>query len=795
MYSRTAVATALAICLVSWQRLPEAQSRRVPVGIPSEAIARARAHGFVRVIAKVDVPYSTGATAGDARGPQRAALAAAQESVVGRLSRGHRARRFAYAPYIAVEADEADLRALAASGAVSEIRIDRLSAPVLAESLSLIGAVTAAAGDYRGTGWTIAVLDTGVDKTHPSLVPDVVSEACYSSTVPGLSQSVCPGGAESSVAPDSAMPCGLGGCGHGTHVAGIVTGVARNATVIAIQVFSAITSECDGEPAPCVRSFDSDVIAGLERVYELRNTHSIAAVNLSLGRDLFPGTCDGEPIKPLIDQLRAAGIATVVASGNDGSPAGLSAPACVSSAISVGSSTDGSSGVPADRVSSFSNSSPQLTLIAPGERITAPAPGGGSASLSGTSMAAPHVAGAWALMREINRAATVTEVTHALSSTGVGIFDARNGLTRPRIQIMAALSAMPPRCTFTVVPDRVSLPRGGGTINVTVQASASDCNWYVSNQLWWASSTTQNNHIQTGSRTVAVTVGVNHDSPRTGVIVVAGVAITIDQHGGKPGDINGDGLADLIWQHATTGSIAAWYVNGYNVTGAAPFSTDRVADLGWRIAGAGDINGDGPTDLVWQHDVSGRLAVWYLSGVQVISTAPLSIDRVTDTDWKIRAVGDTNGDGFADLIWQHRTNGGLAVWLMRAAQVVQTQYLSIDRMTDSNWHVVAAGDVDRDGRADLFWQHQTSGMLGLWLLDGARVVFTTRLSVESVPDTAWKLRGAGDANGDGRADLFWQHESSGAVGVWYMSGRFVLEQWRLSGSVVADPGWTIVGPG
>ena len=85
----------------------------------------------------------------------------------------------------------------------------------------------------------------------------------------------------------------------------------------------------------------------------------------------------------------------------------------------------------------FSNVAPFLSLFAPGESITSSVPGGGYESVSGTSMAAPHVAGAWALMRQAAPGASVTTILNALRSTGLPITDNgfwASGRTVPRVR-------------------------------------------------------------------------------------------------------------------------------------------------------------------------------------------------------------------------------------------------------------------------------------------------------------------------------------------------------------------------
>jgi hypothetical protein len=138
--------------------------------------------------------------------------------------------------------------------------------------------------------------------------------------------------------------------------------------------------------------------------------------------------------------LKDAGIATIAAAGNGGSTVGLSFPACISSVVSVAATSK------SDVVSSFTNAGSLVSLLAPGESIMSATPGESYAVMSGTSMAAPHVAGAWAALKQRKPSATVDEILSALRSTGLPITDSRAapGAAYPRIRVDAAANALSP---------------------------------------------------------------------------------------------------------------------------------------------------------------------------------------------------------------------------------------------------------------------------------------------------------------------------------------------------------------
>lgn len=462
------------------------QSRVFIERLIDELIGRARQQGTVRIIIGIRTPFQSEGNlkSVSAVGAQRAAITRSQDLILRRLTGYDPAsiKRFETIPFLAMEISVNGLERLRTDNDVVSIQEDIALAPLLTESTRIVGATNAWARGFSGAGQTIAILDTGVDKNHSFLAGKVVSEACYSTNIIGNNvMSLCPGGVTESTSSGSGLNCSpdISGCDHGTHVAGIAagrginySGVARDANLIAIQVFSRIDSPAGclpDDPAPCVRTYTSDYTKGLERVMILSSSFKIAAVNMSLGGGKFFSNCDSEHpiVTSAINNLRSVGIATIIASGNDEFTDALDSPACISSAISVGSTDDGSLNTVLDDVSPFSNSASFLNLLAPGQWITSSVPGGGFEAKRGTSMAAPHIAGAWAIIKSRLPSASIEQILSALTNTGIPILDSRNGITKPRIQVDTALDAIINSPTADLAINKSATPDTAGA-NSTV---------------------------------------------------------------------------------------------------------------------------------------------------------------------------------------------------------------------------------------------------------------------------------------------------------------------------------------
>jgi subtilisin family serine protease len=402
-----------------------------------EALARG---GTVRVIVALREPRS--GVADLAR--RLAEVEATQENVLAGLgpSDFRMSQRWDAISALAGDVSTSGLARLVADPDVLKIDVDVPIQAALAQSVPMIRADEAHNASITGRGVVVAVLDTGVEETHPDLSSSLVAEQCFCA-------SCCPNG--------SSEQSGAGAArdenGHGTNVTGIITGdgkvappgVAPDADIVAVRV---LDKNGGGNSTQLVSGFD----------YVLKSRPEVKVVNLSLGSaTLFSGTCDNSAsftaaFAQAINALKARGTITFASSLNNGSSSQIGVPACISSAVAVGAVYDSDAGTVsfgctdvttrADQVPCFSNSSSKVDLLAPGAPITAAGRGGGASTFLGTSQASPHAAAAAALLLQANPGLSPDRIKAALQGTGRPVTDGKNGLSFPRIDVKAALDSV-----------------------------------------------------------------------------------------------------------------------------------------------------------------------------------------------------------------------------------------------------------------------------------------------------------------------------------------------------------------
>ncbi len=428
---------------------------------------RAETKGSTRVIIELNVAFPSGQalrkSSESVRAQLRQQIKLSGERVLQRIRpvRNGRVKQYQHVPYLSMAVDAATLEQMQSDPDIKAVHEDTLSTASIGESTLLVGATTSCSNGFCGAGQTVAILDSGIESDHFFVSGRITHQACFSTIdEDGDASSLCPNDLEVQIGtdfdPNAAEACSFTGCDHGTHVAGIAagdgvpagesfSGVAPDSSIIAIQIFSRIDDSvaCDGD-TPCLSGYQSDLMAALEHVFDQRDNFNIAAVNMSFGGGEFTSICDVDedsildPVIILVDFLATVDIAVIASAGNDGYPDALGSPACLSNVISVGSSTK------SDTISSFSNSASMLDLLAPGEGINSSVFAGDFGIKDGTSMAAPHVVGAFAVIRSHLPDASISEILNALKSTGLPVLDERNGLIKPRIQIDAAINFLDP---------------------------------------------------------------------------------------------------------------------------------------------------------------------------------------------------------------------------------------------------------------------------------------------------------------------------------------------------------------
>jgi len=263
---------------------------------------------------------------------------------------------------------------------IDKIWLDRPLTATLADSTDQIGAPVAWQAGLDGKGSTVAVLDTGIDAEHPDLAGQIVASKDFTGSATGTGDVV----------------------GHGTHVASTVAGTGaasggkeRGVAPGADLLIGKVLGDNGG-------GYESQIIEGMQWAV----AHEADVVSMSLGSSSPTTTCD-DPIAQAVDELSASSRSLfVIAAGNIGASQNtVSSPGCASSALTVGAVDS------TDATAQFSSRGPvggthvlKPEIAAPGVRILAAAAGGRGVyayqSMSGTSMATPHVAGAAAIARE-----------------------------------------------------------------------------------------------------------------------------------------------------------------------------------------------------------------------------------------------------------------------------------------------------------------------------------------------------------------------------------------------------------
>ncbi len=125
------------------------------------------------------------------------------------------------------------------------------------------------------------------------------------------------------------------------------------------------------------------------------------------------------------------------------------------------------------------------------------------------------------------------------------------------------------------------------------------------------------------------------------------------------GDFNLDGMADILWYAPDEQKFAIWLMRGTRLLERGPEIPAPPGD-GWQPVATADFNGDGMTDLLWNNLQTGDITVWPVRGTRILEQGPV-LPGPGGSDWVAAAAGDTNGDGMADVLWQNLVTRGMQI--------------------------------------------------------------------------------------------------------------------------------------
>jgi subtilisin-like proprotein convertase family protein len=446
---------------------------------PETRAAYARGEQSFRVIVHVDAAPEAAAALSERGVPlPPARLAAVREAITQELGE-IRTRLgiddlrvtgvFELEPAYAAQVSRAGLEHLLTDPGVRFIEDDIAWHVHTAEGISLIHADQLHLQGVDGTGVAVAIIDTGIDASHPTLSGKVVYSLDTADEDGDASDCETHGTAVASIA---------AGRPYSWSSQSFAGGVAPGASILAYKA---------SKSSDCGTFYLSDVVQAIQDAITHRDQYNVVAINLSLGStdEHFPGICDSQRFsyaRAAEDAVRA-GIAVVASAGNEAKKVSLSSPACVSNAISVGSVYDTTRGstisycgdnpggdcapylctdtIRRKQVTCYSNSSRFLDLLAPAELVRGAKAGGTLEDFGGTSAAAPYVTGSIALLFAADPTMTPQRARLALELTGEPISDTANGIVTPLIDVAAAVAGTDLAVgepAPTPIPDATGLP-------------------------------------------------------------------------------------------------------------------------------------------------------------------------------------------------------------------------------------------------------------------------------------------------------------------------------------------------
>jgi hypothetical protein len=269
-------------------------------------------------------------------------------------------------------------------------------------------------------------------------------------------------------------------------------------------------------------------------------------------------------------------------------------------------------------------------------------------------------------------------------------------------------------------------------------------------------------------------------------------------------DATGKNSTAMVWRNYATGQNLAWFL-----ADGVKTSTDKVlptvGDLNWEIVAVDDFNQDNAPDLVWRNNVSGQNLIWYFDN-NFNKLYESALATVADVNWRIEGAGDFSNDDQADLLWRNRATGQVLAWQLTTLSPVRFDVTPKPGLVGSDWKLVSGStDFNADGNFDLLWWNRNSGSLLSWYLNEAGTYIGEGSISNVVPESfGWRPITTSSSGLDGESAIFWQNSTTGQSLFWQMDRTAVvadvglpttLAGWSIEDALFVEPSSNFEGGG
>lgn len=204
-------------------------------------------------------------------------------------------------------------------------------------------------------------------------------------------------------------------------------------------------------------------------------------------------------------------------------------------------------------------------------------------------------------------------------------------------------------------------------------------------------------------------------------------------------DVDQDGVPDLIWYNVSTRHTAIWFLNNSGTRKSSAAILNSPLTPGWTVVGIGDIDKDGVPDIVWFNTSTRRSVVWFLNATGTWRETAWVTDTAVSRGWTPVGLADINQDGVPDMVWHHSTTGRVVIWFLNADGSLESAQQVLNANVARSWRIVGLSDVNGNGIADLVWHNLSTGRAAIWFLTPSGNLVTGQTVRDANLATVWRV--------------------------------------------------------